>query len=306
LYLFCNTNVLNTEYQIYMSITIRRSSIEDIKGIEKLYHDMNDDRNIEELEWTYFNKLDDDSYSSFVALHPDHGIVGVIGFSVSNYQFKREKFLGVIPFAWRVKQGYRGILGIQLMLCVMKLADFGFTINGTEAALKTQTLINLKYHLKGLVLKKPLKFKSLYFTSKGNNLIKIIKMIFKLPLFIFNNLGFNHIPNNLQIEKSNQVNQIYNTEHKSVFLNISEASLLQRISKCPLVDSELFYIKKENRIIGNILCYMSKQKSFKKGIIVHISYCSENLKPLCCHLMPVQYSALLAGTLIKHGLYQYY
>jgi hypothetical protein len=98
----------------------------------------------EELTWLLSDPDHPDEYHGFVARDENGKVAGLIGYTHSDYRFGEKLVSGAIPMAWVVAPEERGLLGVQLLLKVMRLGDFGFAIHGSESALNTYRAVKLQ------------------------------------------------------------------------------------------------------------------------------------------------------------------
>jgi GNAT superfamily N-acetyltransferase len=229
---------------------IRRTTKDDIGGIEKLYARA---KNSTELGWLLPDPLTQNPFRSFVAVL-DHKIVGHIGYVISKFQYKTSTFSGVHPQAWIVSPEYRKLgIGLKLMTRVLDMADFSYLIGGSKATMRI--FPDLGFTLKFFVLEYVKSLESpctepASFTDKGA----------------------------ISLEKYDKKEASQIQFSNAAFMNAQANSHIKWLLACPLCDTYAFSIKQDGRHLGMAICYAGKNKDdILTGRIVHLSYLGDHL-----------------------------
>jgi len=268
-----------------MDITIRKVELSDLKEISKLFKD---EKTEEELKWTYFFRINKTTYNSFVAEHKKYGIVGIIGYMINSYRFKSHHFTGVIPIGWEVAKKFRGLLGVQLLLKVIKLADFGFTIGGTKMALKSQTLAKVKLKLEGYLYYKIID--PLYYIKLKDDPypIRVAKSFFHV-FEILRPKRFKPGSLNVRLEKIDFSQTVEIQYEIPVLHNIHSWDYIQWLLDCPLVEMYAWLLFVENSLRGIVICNVKKiQDNVTRGRIVYVPYFGEEDEVWLCVIRKVE------------------
>jgi len=253
-----------------MSYTLRELQTADLQSIIELYKRIypdNDDyvKDYTELRWLFSNPKNSDKLNGYIAIDEKNNVAGVIGYVINTYKYKDEEFTGVIPMSWMISPESRGILGIQLLLKIIKLADFGFAIEGSEIAKQSYKAVKLQYVCKAYVYTKVIKPFAYIKSLKQLLILKILKCIYYF--------GFQKFIKSDFVKLKEYKGQIPDSPNKPN--NLVNMETLKRVSwllSCPLVKAYAFILEINSQDRGICICYIQEKKNkIKRGRIVHIS-----------------------------------
>ena len=225
---------------------LRRTTIDDIDGIVKLYAST---KSAAELKWVLSDPLDHNSLRSLVAVS-NNKIVGHISYIISQFRYMRLEFSGVFPYAWIVSSEYIGSgIGSKLMAKVCEMADFTYFFGGSAQTLKVAPFLgfNLKFYVREYV-----KFVEPLCRTKSREGI-------------------------VDLEDDDNPGSFQSHFGEPVFLNSEERHHINWLLNCPLCDTYGFSIKQNNVPTGIAICYSGKNKDgILTGRIVHLSYLGDD------------------------------
>ncbi|MBN1599796.1 MAG: hypothetical protein JW894_15990 [Bacteroidales bacterium] len=263
-----------------MANKIRELQANDLLKVEDLYRLIYPDnselsKGIEELKWLLADPNNPDKLNGYIALDEKDEILGVIGYTINTYRFGNKKITGAIPMSWMIAPGNRGILGIQLLLKVMKLADFGFAIGGSKEARNSYKAVKLEHVGEAVIYTKV--FKPLKFLISSNQpfLIKMAKSVYYL--------GKHSKKKKNAITLGNYDGRIPEIDEISNDLSdVVTDNRIQWLLRCPLVKAKAFILKNNNKELGVAVCYIKQcEHGVKRGRIVHIQYLNSNIDLYC-------------------------
>jgi hypothetical protein len=219
------------------------------------------------LKWLFTDPDDESKLVGFVAYDENNRLVGVIGYVISKYCINNRIVSGVIPRSWMVSPAYRGVLGFQLLLKVIKLADFAFTIEGSAIAQSSYKAVRLNHIFDAHVYFKvfnPLKF---FLSSEKKSLKELIRGLYYFSL----RSCFIGKRNLSLLENDNGITSL-GSNHDD-FSIIEDTNRIKWLMQCPLLDSYSYVILDHGKQIGIALCYIRKvRENLLRARIVYISY----------------------------------
>jgi len=261
-----------------MAYTISQIIIKDIPDIVKFFKRNYPDepehlKNFEELNWLFSDPANEEHYNGFIARNKTNEVAGVIGYTINNYQCRDTIYSGVIPMSWLVSPSDRGILGVQLLLKVMNLADFGFAIHGSEDAIQTYQAVRLKNVAKAHVYTKVFHLKNYL---KSENLFSI-KTWIKALFYYGNKRSYSFNPElTLAPYKGEPTARQYPSNDLAIYTTNERTKWLE---KCPVVESEVYSLMDDDTVIGTCICYVERHYHGQpRGRIVHIPYMAQQYK----------------------------
>jgi len=296
-----------------MSITIRKTQKSDLPQISLLYSGR---KSLLELNWLLRNPKDENDFNSFVAVDENSQVIGAIGYALNAYRFRDKRWTGVVPFSWIVEEGNRGLVGIQLILAIYKLGQFGFALQGSEGAKKVYSMVKL-VHLSNaqiyIKLIKPLRF---VLTSHRNVFINIIKALYYMPSMFGNNQR--SFASDMQLVKYDKMT-VTGISFSEAFTPLEDVSRINWLLNCPLVDTYGFNIqRKDGSSFG--ICVLYIKKELKRGKIVYLSHLGEDFSlwedainhilsffksKNCCSVSILAHNQHLVGILEKKRFIKY-
>jgi len=248
--------------------TIRRIEDRDFKAVSALY---NGRKSVEELKWLLTNPDNLEKYNAFVAVNKNNEIIGEIAYSLSTYVQGDQKVKGVIPFNWKIIDGYKGMAGILLFKKILSLSEFSFAIGGTNAALSLFPLFKLKESLQIHQFYKIIDLCEFSRSFKRKNKKKTLGMIgYLLPSF-FHKSHKNLYPD-VEIIKYTGLNFIKEQNPNKIFKKEITKNYIDWLLACPVVQSYAFIIKRESINYGICVLYIKKINKHKRGRIVHLPF----------------------------------
>ena len=257
-----------------MKFTIRETHEGDIKAIQEIV----ETREYDDVNWLYSAPGMKGKYSSFVAVNEDDKVIGVIGYTICNYYYNSQKFSGIIPKSWYIIPEYRGLTGVQLLIKIMKLADFGFAIEGSETAINTYRIAKLDYKYDAYIYYKIFKPCAYFLTEHRNSFSRICKTLYLLRSYL-RKAGRTSIKEDVSLIKYKPGDKISNDYASKVLYNKESSEHIKWLLDCPVVDSFAFYLMVDKKILGVVVCYIRKfNNNTKRGRIVHIPYLGKDLK----------------------------
>ena len=256
-----------------MGLIIRKLLAVDFPEVQKLFVDK---KVLNELKWLFVNPDNESEINAYVA-EKDNDIIGVLGYSMSDFNINGKSVKGIIPMSWMVAPDHRGLAGIQLLKEVLNLGEFGFAITLSETAKKVYPIVKLKLRTSATVYQKVIRP---YPIKSG-----LIKFIFSIFGFTFGGVHdlFNTRNKDLKLNEINNYEQGLSNEMsiaQPAFSNIVSSNKVKWLLHCPTIDRKYYFqIILKNEIIGFIVCYVNKnKKGVIRGRIIHLSYLGEKDK----------------------------
>lgn len=248
---------------------LRRIEKGDFEEVSRLFKQGN---SVKELMWLFTDSNDSTKYNAFVVIDSKNTIVGVIGYELSRYtQFGREVIV-VLPFSWKLKDGYKGFAGVSLYREVSKLGEIGVNIGSSEIAKKVaflfkyESLIHFDYYYKIL------NNYDYFLNFKGKNLIKGFgKFLYLLPSHYYISL-FSYLDKDISLIPYNGNNFIKEQEFSNIFKKEITKNYINWLLDCPSVKTFAFVIKKDNNNLGICVLNIKKEEKIFKGRIVHLPF----------------------------------
>lgn len=247
---------------------IRLVQVADLIQLQQLYKD---GKTVSELNWLLQDPDDESKLNGFVALNNDQRIVGMIGFVSGVYRLGDAEINGVIPMSWKIADDYKGLAGIQLFRKVMQLGAFSLTIEGSHLAQSVYPLFGLKnigYSHTCMRLLKPFKY---FISLKGRPLIRMIgNFAIMLQSYMKSSGSINGF---LDIKRVaiEDIDKDTPYVHKEYFEKHISANYIKWLMKCPLNDSLVFEIYREDEFVGYSVCYIKRMsKKISRGRIVYM------------------------------------
>jgi len=260
-----------------MLYTFRELQTDDLNQIIELYERIytNDEEKVkdyQELKWLFSDPNNPAKFNGFIAIDDKNNIAGVIGYVINTYKYKENEFTGVIPMSWMILPENRGILGIQLLLKIIKLADFGFAIEGSETAKQSYKAAKLKYICKANVYTKVLKPFTYYKSLNQQLILRAVKSAYYF--------GFRRrIKNNLIRLNEYKDPPPASPASPDNLINIETRERINWLLSCPLVETYAFTLEINNEEKGTCICYIQEKKDkIRRGRIVHISYIGTDIQ----------------------------
>lgn len=299
-----------------MKFEIREISHSDLPGIHDLYKEIysKDTRKVKpltELKWLFADPDEENKLLGFVAYDENSKLIGVIGYVISKYCINNRIVTGVIPRSWMVSPAYRGMLGFQLLLKVIKLADFAFTIQGSAMAQSSYKAVRLNHIFDAHVYFKvfnPMKF---FLSSEKKSFKEMIRGLYYFSLKPCVSKG-----KKLSLAENSNVIPSPGSNHDD-FSVIEDSNRIKWLMQCPLLDSYSYTILEQGKQIGIALCYIRiTRKNLLRARIVYISYLgreeyrwTEILKSLekslrdkgCCSISVLAANSTFTESLKKNG-----
>jgi hypothetical protein len=252
--------------------TIRRIKDQDFEQVSALY---NGRKTVQELKWLYSDPEDPGNYNAFVAVDKNNKIIGEIAYSLSVYVYDDQKIKGVIPFNWKIEEGYKGMAGILLFKKVLSLTKFSFAIGGTDEALSLFPLFKMKETLRIHQFYKILDLCKFSKSFKRRSKKKTLGMIgYLLPSFFYKTNK--DIYPDLEFVRYTGLNFAKEQNTNNVFRKEITKNYIDWLLACPVVQSYAFTIKKGNIDYGICVLYIKKVKKYNRGRIVHLPFLGDD------------------------------
>lgn len=260
-----------------MKSEIRDISHSDFPAIHELYKEIypNHPRKVKpliELVWLFTDPDDKNKLNGYVAFDENNKLVGVIGYVVSKYTIDNTTVSGVISRSWMVSPKYRGILGLQLLLKVIKLADFAFTIQGSVMAQSSYKAVKLKHIFDAHVYYKvfnPIKF---FLSSEKKSIKESLRGLYYYSFFP----SLRTVSKNLTLVENDKELPVLGKNHEQ-FSIVESHNRINWLMQCPMLDSFSYTIYDKNEAIGIALCYLRRiSKKLSRARIVYISYLGQD------------------------------
>lgn len=285
----------------------------------ELYRDVYPDRpelvkDAVELEWLFSDPDHPGRFNGFMARNGDGGPAGIIGYVINSYRYRDQVLQGVIPMSWMIAPDHRGILGIQLLMKVMKLGDFGFAIEGSTQAQTSYRAARLRYVASARVYTKVLNV--FRYAGSGDPVS---------PRWWMKGVYLNGRRNGTRGVSPDTSVELFpaNGSTGLYYPTIEEPAMIPTdarnrwITSCPLVESITVSVRYRGRGMGTAICYLeAKRNGIKRGRIVHIPYMGNNTdayfdtitlledllaKQGCCSVSVLAMHPALQGALAQQG-----
>ena len=253
-----------------MAELIRRIKDVDFEEVSGLFEQGN---SVEELLWLFADPNDSTKYNAFVVVDIKNDIiVGVIGYELSRYtQFGRE-IIGVLPFSWKLKPGYKGFAGVSLYKEVSKLGEIGVNIGSSEIAKKISLLFKYKSSIQFDKYYKILNTFNFFLYFKNKDLIKsLAKYLYLVPSYFFR-LSKLFLDKNISLTPYDGNNFVKEKEFKNIFKKEITKNYINWLLDCPIVKTYAFVIKKEDESLGICVLNIKKDRNLFIGRIVHLPF----------------------------------
>ncbi len=247
---------------------IRLIKTSDLIQLQNLY---NERKTVSELNWLLQDPDDSNKLNGYVAVNEDEVIVGMIGFTSSNYRCADKELAGVVPMSWKIKDGYKGMAGITLFKKVFQHGDFTMTIEGSDLAQSIYPmfgLTNIGYSHTCMKLLKPLDYflslKNKPFYKRAGNLAIMSKSFVKKPSKLTGLL-------NVYKVDIDHVNKDIPYLQRDYLEKQMSANYIKWLMQCPVNDSLGFEIYNGEVFVGYSVCYIHRVKNrFSRGRIVYM------------------------------------
>lgn len=239
-----------------------------VYGYQKEHNTLN-----EELIWVFSDPYLEDSFNGFIARDSTFRVVGVIGYTINEYQFRNRRFKGVIPNSWMIHPTVRGILGVQLLIEVMKLGDFGFAIEGSYQAKQTYGAAKLRLITEATTYTKVLNTIS-YIKSEESNTYR-----HWLKAFYYKSISLS------TVGKANSIMLSSYCENPGTLVSpvtdLTVVPTVQRekwLIKCPIIESLIYSVYYKGEMVGNCILYLEyKAKGTRRGRVVSIPFLGDDI-----------------------------
>lgn len=254
-----------------MDVIIRKLLEPDFPELEKLF---NGKKVINELKWLFVNPDNNAEYNAFVAEKDGH-IVGVVGYSVTDFMVRGKTKKGIIPMSWMVSPEYRGLAGIQLLKKALNLGEFGFAVTSSETAQKIIPIAKYRYYTSVRVYQKmlrPFPLKTGVLKFLGSCIVATIGAIFGFFT------GHKKAISIKATDISGLAPELFNQPNAPEFSDIVTLNKINWLLRCPVVSCTCcFQILNKDKAIGYMVCYISTtKKGIKKGRLIHLSYLGDD------------------------------
>lgn len=278
-----------------MAYSIQKITEQDLQDIAGFYtrlypNDPSSRKDYEELKWLLSDPFGPGEYRGFIARKESGEIAGIIGYTISVYQFGEKKATGVIPMSWLVSPEARGILGIQLFLKAIKMGDFGFGIHGSEDAIRTYDAVKLKLVARANVYTK--------ITNPARYILSNNPLSLKTWLKGLYFYGGKRKP----AEQDKLTLSPYEGETGSKQSKGKDLAMIPTserndwFRRCPISDSMLFTLKKDGSVLGTCICIMEhKDHKTRRGKIVQLPYLGNDVKAYAITLALLEEELRLKG-----------
>lgn len=263
-----------------MAEIIRRIEEDDFKEVSDLFLEngiLEEGNTVEELMWLFTDPECPEQYNAFVALNDQNSIIGVIGYTLSNYIQGADTFLGMTPFSWKLKSGYKGLAGVSLFKKVSEFGDIKIAIGGTNIASKLYPLFKYKFLNRSNKYYKILNIPNYYKTLKGRSFRKRISNIGYLIPSYFKNTRQKSLYKDISLVPYMQNNFVEDDHSANVLRKKLTRPYLDWQMRCPRLKVHAFVLKRGNDNLG--MCVLSVQKfdSTFKGRIIHLPFLGDDL-----------------------------
>lgn len=260
---------------VHLIKRINKGDLSDItEFVRRLYPDKTVSiKDINLLHWLMSDPSKPDSYNGFIARNENQEVTGIIGYSLNTYQYKDLKFTGVIPMSWLVSPTERGILGIQLLMKVMKMGDFGFAIHGSKDAINSYSAVKLKYAGVAYMYTKVLKIKRYAWSKDASSLIWWMKA------FYYFGRGYKYLKNKSLMLQDYSGEPDHNNDITSDLAMIPSEERNQWIMNCPKMEILAFSLILKGNKVGSCLAFIYIGRyDLLRGRIVHVPFLGDDVK----------------------------
>ena len=257
-----------------MAETIRRLEDSDFTQVSALF---NDRKSIRELKWLFCNYDDQNIYNAFVAIDEHDEIIGVIGYSISEYFQNDKTIIGIVPLSWKLSEEYKGFAGVQLFKKVISLGRISFAIDGTNIAQRLYPMFGYQFLTDNNVYYKILNIKNVCLSLKKKSRIKTIGFIGALlPTYLYNKQRKSQA-SNVSLVRYTGDNFKAEKEYKGVFRKKITKAYIDWLLGCPVLKTHAFCIFYNNVFLGICVLYVQKINEFNRGRIVHLPFLGHDL-----------------------------
>ena len=244
------------------SPVVRPTSDADLAAVGRLFTPA---KSPELLRWLLADPDDPTSIRSWVATLDDE-VVGHVGYTRSSFTDGRRMMTGVYPVVWKVREGARGGVGLQLLSRVFDHGDFSFIIGGSAQARKLYRVLGYKLLFHVPTYRKTRNLRGLglrLFSRAGARVVK---------------LRSQSIVGNVLARSQSSKLQTAATPQSAVFANHATASILNWAAACPEVETRLVRVStRPDEDLQAVVYVRRPTRGPVAGTIVYLPYLGDEV-----------------------------